>query len=73
MGEGRREVKLSQSKVKKFLEESIQAAPDYEDDRVGEMMGLGVNMEIGNRLADTIQVTPMTQDFDKREGAREAT
>ncbi len=61
MGEGKRDVKLTLTKVKKYLEEPLKPRLINEDDRVGEMMALGVNMELGIGSLIPIQVTPISQ------------
>lgn len=67
MGEGKRDVKLTLGKVKKYLEEPIRPRLINEDDRVGEMMGLGVNMEMGIGSLIPIQVTPITQSTERND------
>ncbi len=61
MGEGKRDVNLTLTKVKKYLEEPLKPRLINEDDRVGEMMALGVNMELGIGSLIPIQVTPIAQ------------
>lgn len=70
MGEGKRSAKLTMSKTQKFLDEPNKPRLINEDDRVGEMMGLGVNMDMGVGSLIPIQVTPMKSDTDRKDGVR---
>lgn len=69
MGEGRKSVRLTYTRIQKYLDQPIQPRLINEDDRVGEMMGLGVNMEMGIGTLIPIQVTPMSE-FDRKDGPR---
>lgn len=69
MGEGKLSAKLTLNKIHKYLDEPNKPRLINEDDRIGEMMGLGVNMELGVGTLIPIQVTPITEG-DRKGGAR---
>ena len=69
MGEGKTSVKLTSIKIHKYLDEPNRPRLINDDDRIGEMMGLGVNMEMGIGTLIPIQVTPMKPGFDTKEGS----
>ncbi|MFZ2448074.1 MAG: S16 family serine protease [Syntrophobacteraceae bacterium] len=70
MGEGKRSVTLTLGRIQKYLDEPAKPRLINDDDRVGEMMGLGVNMEMGIGSLIPVQVTPMKPGGDRREGPR---
>jgi ATP-dependent Lon protease len=71
MGEGKKSVKLTLTRVHKHLDEPNRPRLINEDDRIGEMMGLGVNMEMGVGTLIPIQVTPMKSGgVDKKDISR---
>lgn len=63
-------VKLALSMLPRYLDEPPRPRLINTDDRIGEMMGLGVNMELGIGTLIPIQVTPMKVDIDSREAPR---
>jgi endopeptidase La len=67
MGEGNKSVRITMNKVRKYLEEPGRPRLINEDDRVGEMMGLGVNMEMGIGGLIPIQATPVKAGADREE------
>ncbi|MEN6439323.1 MAG: S16 family serine protease [Syntrophobacter sp.] len=69
MGEGKRSAKLTLNKIHRHLDEPNKPRLVNEDDRVGEMMGLGVNMELGVGTLIPIQVTPIPSG-GRKESAR---
>ena len=70
MGEGKKSVKITLNMVHKYLDEPNRPRLINEDDRVGEMMGLGVNMEMGVGTLIPIQVTPMKSGSDRKDPSR---
>ncbi len=68
MGEGKKSSVLTLNRILKYLDMPNRSRLINEDDRVGEMMGLGVNMEMGVGTLIPIQVTPLVTGQDRREG-----
>ncbi len=68
MGEGRQHTLITMPKITKYLSEPNKPRLINPDDRVGEMMGLGVNMEMGVGTLIPIQVTPLKSGQEKRDG-----
>lgn len=66
LGEGKRSAVLSLNKVNKYLDVPNRPRLVNEDDRIGEMMALGVNMEMGIGTLIPIQATPI--GHDRRDG-----
>ncbi len=68
MGEDRPSALITMPKITKYLGEPNKPRLINPDDRVGEMMGLGVNMELGVGTLIPIQVTPLKPAPEKRDG-----
>ncbi len=69
MVEGKSPAKLDLAKVLKYLDEPNRQRLVNEDDRIGEMMALGVNMEMGVGSLIPIQATPVRTGRDRSDGA----
>ncbi|MGA2400682.1 MAG: S16 family serine protease [Syntrophobacteraceae bacterium] len=69
MAEGKSPSKLDLAKILKYLDVPNRQRLINEDDRVGEMMALGVNMEMGVGSLIPIQATPVRTGRDRRDGA----
>jgi ATP-dependent Lon protease len=69
MAEGKTSVKIDVSNIRKYLDMPNRQRLINEDDRIGEMMALGVNMDMGVGSLIPIQATPIRMGRDKREGA----
>jgi len=65
---GMESVRITQEKIREYLEEPERPRRINEDDRVGEMMGLGVNMELGVGALIPVQVTPLSIRREKGNG-----
>jgi ATP-dependent Lon protease len=61
-------VKLDLAKIRKYLEPPNRQRFINEDDRIGEMMGLGVNVEVGVGILIPIQATPVRAGQDRKNG-----
>jgi len=59
MGEGKHPARLTLNTIHRYLDEPNKPRLINEDDRTGEMMALGVNMELGIGTLIPIQVTPI--------------
>ncbi|MDR3567277.1 MAG: AAA family ATPase [Syntrophobacteraceae bacterium] len=70
MVKGKQSVKLDLAKIKKYLDAPNRQRPINEDDRVGEMMALGVNLEMGVGALIPIQVTPIGVGMDRKNGGQ---
>ena len=65
MAEGKNSVKLDLVKIHKYLDMPNRQRFINEDDRIGEMMALGVNMEMGVGSLIPIQATPVRTGQDR--------
>jgi ATP-dependent Lon protease len=68
MAEGKSSAKINLVKIRKYLDMPNRPRLINEDDRFGEMMALGVNMDMGIGSLIPIQATPVRIGRDKREG-----
>jgi ATP-dependent Lon protease len=68
MAKGNNSVKLDLVKIHKYLEPPNRQRFINEDDRIGEMMALGVNMEVGIGTLIPIQATPVRTGYDRKNG-----
>ncbi len=66
MVKGRNSVKLDMAKINQYLDAPNRPRLINEDDRIGEMMALGVNLEMGVGALIPIQVTPVRIELDRR-------
>ena len=69
MGEGKISVKITMATIRKHLDMPNRQRLINEEDRVGEMMGLGVNMDMGIGTLIPIQATPVRTGRERREGS----
>ncbi|MGC9965485.1 MAG: S16 family serine protease [Syntrophobacteraceae bacterium] len=69
MAEGKSSLKINLGKIRKYLDMPNRQRLINEDDRIGEMMGLGVNMEMGIGSLIPIQATPVRIGRDKKDGS----
>jgi ATP-dependent Lon protease len=69
MGEAKTAAVLTLNKIHKYLDEPNRPRLINEEDRIGEMMALGVNMEMGIGTLIPIQATPVRTGPEKRDGA----
>ncbi len=69
MGEGKSSVKITMASIRKHLDVPNRQRLINEEDRVGEMMGLGVNMDMGVGALIPVQATPVRTGRDKKDGA----
>jgi ATP-dependent Lon protease len=67
---GNRSVRITMRKVKEHLAEPTRPVNINQDDRTGEIMGLGINMELGIGTLIPIQVTPAVVDPGRSTGWR---
>jgi endopeptidase La len=70
MAKGKSSVKLDLVKIHKYLNAPIRQRFINEDDRIGEMMALGVNMEMGVGALIPIQATPVRTGHDRINGSQ---
>lgn len=70
MIKGRTSVKLDLAKIRKYLDAPNRQRLINEDDRIGEMMALGVNLEMGVGALIPIQVTPVRVGLDRKSGGQ---
>jgi endopeptidase La len=70
LGSGKHFVRLTKERIREYLDEPNRPRHINEEDRIGEMMGLGVNMEMGLGSLIPIQVTPIKGGKDKTDGNR---
>ena len=66
MVKGKSAVKLDLVKIHDYLDAPNRQRLINQDDRVGEMMGLGVNMEMGIGILIPIQATPVRTGQNRR-------
>lgn len=59
LAKGRENIRITRAKIKECLEQPRGPRKINPDDRIGEMMGLGVNAEMGLGTVVPIQATPM--------------
>ena len=69
MAEGKSSAKINFAKIHKYLDVPNRQRFINEDDRIGEAMGLGVNMEMGVGSLIPIQATPVRTGRDRKDGA----
>ncbi len=65
MGEGKNSAKINFVKIHKYLDVPNRQRFINEDDRIGEAMGLGVNMEMGVGSLIPVQATPVRIGRDR--------
>ncbi|MCL5405931.1 MAG: AAA family ATPase [Deltaproteobacteria bacterium] len=70
MVEGKNSVKLDMAKIRKYLDAPNRQRLINEDDRIGEMMALGVNLEMGIGTLIPIQATPVRVGPDRKSGGQ---
>lgn len=70
MVKGKNSVTLDLGKIRKYLEAPNRQRLINEDDRIGEMMALGVNLEMGVGALIPIQVTPIYVGPDRQNGGQ---
>ncbi|MDR3556243.1 MAG: AAA family ATPase [Syntrophobacteraceae bacterium] len=70
MVKGRTSVKLDMARIGKYLDAPNRQRSINEDDRIGEMMALGVNLEMGVGGLIPIQVTPVRVGLDRKNGGQ---
>lgn len=70
LGRGRQFVRITREKIRDCLEEPSRPRQINEEDRVGEMMGLGVNMEFGTGSLIPIQATTVGRSEERAERSR---
>ncbi len=70
MVKGRVSVTLDLTKVGKYLDAPNRQRLINEDDRIGEMMALGVNLEMGVGALIPIQATPVGYGMDRKNGGQ---
>ena len=70
MAGGKSSVKLDLVKIDKYLNVPKRQRFINEDDRIGEMMALGVNMEMGVGTLIPIQATPVRTGHDRKNGSQ---
>ncbi len=68
MAKGKSSVKLDLVTIHKYLNVPKRQRFINEDDRIGEMMALGVNMEMGVGTLIPIQATPVRTGHDRKNG-----
>ncbi len=66
MASGKSSVKLDLVKIQKYLDLPNRQRFINEDDRIGEMMALGVNMDMGVGALIPIQATPVRTGHDRK-------
>jgi ATP-dependent Lon protease len=69
MAEGKSSVKINMIKIRKYLDTPNPQRFINEDDRIGEMMGLGVNMDMGVGSLIPIQATPVRIGRDRKDAS----
>ncbi len=69
MAGGKNSAKINLAKIHKYLDVPNRQRFINEDDRIGEAMGLGVNMEMGIGTLIPIQATPVRTGRDRHDGA----
>ena len=70
IAKGKSSVKLDLARIHKYLNVPNRQRLINEDDRVGEMMALGVNMEMGIGALIPIQATPVRTGHDRKNGSQ---
>jgi len=70
MAKGKSSIKLDLVKIHKYLNAPIHQRLINEDDRIGEMMALGVNMEMGIGTLIPIQATPVRTGHERMNGSQ---
>jgi len=65
---GKSSVKLDMVKIRKYLDAPNSQRFINEEDRIGEIMALGVNMEMGVGTLIPIQATPVRTGQDRKNG-----
>ena len=65
---GKSSVRLDMVKIQKYLDAPNRQRLINEEDRIGEMMALGVNMEMGVGTLIPIQATPVWTGQDRKNG-----
>jgi ATP-dependent Lon protease len=70
MVKGKNSVTLDLAKIRKYLDAPNRQRLINEDDRIGEMMALGVNLEMGVGALIPIQVTPIRVGLDRQNGGQ---
>ncbi|MFP5213198.1 MAG: S16 family serine protease, partial [Acidobacteriota bacterium] len=70
MTKGRPFIRITREKLKEYLEEPPRPKHINDEDRIGEAVGLGVNMEMGVGSIIPIQVTPVKGGARKSETPR---
>lgn len=70
MGRGMKHVRITMDRIRQHLEEPQRPRQINSEDRVGEMMGLGVNMELGIGSLIPIQGTWVRIGGEKPQGSR---
>ncbi len=70
MIQGKTSATLDLAKIRKYLDAPNRQRLINEDDRIGEMMALGVNLEMGVGALIPIQVTPVRGGADKKNGGQ---
>jgi len=68
LGKGRASVRITREKIKQHLETPTPPRQISEEDRVGEMLALGVNVEFGIGSIIPIQATPVRLEGADRGG-----
>ena len=59
LGKGKASVQITREKIKQYLEAPAPPRQISEEDRIGEMLALGVNVELGIGSVIPIQATPI--------------
>ncbi len=70
MVKGKSSVKLDLVKIHDYLDAPNRQRFINQDDRIGEMMGLGVNMEMGIGILIPIQATPVRTGQNRKNGSQ---
>ena len=70
IAKGKSSVKLDLARIHKYLNMPNRQRLINEDDRIGEMMALGVNMEMGVGALIPIQATPVRTGHDRKNGSQ---
>ncbi|HIJ76605.1 MAG TPA: AAA family ATPase [Deltaproteobacteria bacterium] len=70
IAKGKSSVKLDLARIHKYLNVPNRQRLINEDDRIGEMMALGVNMEMGVGALIPIQATPVRTGHDRKNGSQ---
>ncbi|MBW1783059.1 MAG: AAA family ATPase [Deltaproteobacteria bacterium] len=68
LAKGQPSVRITREKIKQYLETPTPPRQISEDDRVGEILALGVNVELGIGSVIPIQATPIRLDAGERAG-----